>query len=128
MPPGSLPWWQRLFSRAQVLPLDLRFTLDVDGAPLVLALDRNTLVYLPTGLSTVSELRPGEVVRAGRNGHGVAYWVQVRSPPAGGAPTSTPGQGTGPGGGTPPPAESPAAPAPSTPTGGVPSGSSPGRE
>ena len=140
-PPGALPAGPQASAPAQGAPgtlaivdgvvrtVDLaghRGTLDVNGAPLVLGVDRNTLVYLPTGLSTVFELRPGEVVRAGRNDRFVAYWVQVRSAPAAGTTPSTPGQGTGPGGGAPAPAESPAAPAPSTPTGSVPSASSPG--
>ncbi len=62
-----------------------RITLDVKGTPVLLEVDRNTLVYLPTGLSTVFELRPGELVRAGRNDRSVAFWLQVRPPaPAGG--------------------------------------------
>jgi hypothetical protein len=79
-------------------------TIDVGGSPVVLRLDRNTLVYLPTGLSTVFALHPGDVVRAGRNAAFVAYWVQVRSS-GGAAIPSSPGQGTGPGGGTAPPRE-----------------------
>jgi len=58
-----------------------RVTIDAGGTPVTLALDRNTLVYLPTGLSTVFELRRGELVRAGRNEKAVAFWVQVRSAP-----------------------------------------------
>ena len=101
-------------------------TLEVDGKPVVLGLDRNTLVYLPSGLSTVFALRPGEIVRAGRDGAFVAYWVAVRSAPA--APTpSTPGQGTGPGGGSPPPPEGPGvAPAPGAPGRGAAPPASPG--
>lgn len=101
-------------------------TLDADGATVVLGLDRNTLVYLPTGLSTVFELRPGVTVRAGRNGRDVAFWVQVRSVPSGGAVPSTPGQGTGPGGGGPPPAEGGAGTTPAPTPGSVPATSSPG--
>ena len=63
---------------------DHRITLDVKGTPLVLGVDRNTLVYLPTGLSTVFELRPGEIVRASRNDRSVAFWLQVRPPPSAG--------------------------------------------
>ncbi len=92
--------------------------LDVSGRPVSLRVDRNTLVYLPTGLSTVSALHPGDEVRAGRNDRGQAYWIEVRRAPAPTAPAvSTPGQGTGPGGGTPAPAERPGAATPPAGTG-----------
>jgi hypothetical protein len=93
--------------------------LDVVGDPVTLGLDRNTLVYLPTGLATVQALEPGAEVRAGRNGKDVAYWIEVRSAAGGPAPPSTPGQGTGPGGGSPAPPER-AGPAPATPSTGTP--------
>ncbi|HYD40566.1 MAG TPA: hypothetical protein VEB43_07030 [Anaeromyxobacter sp.] len=83
-----------------------QLVLEVDGAPATLALDRNSLVYLPAGLATVAALRPGDEVRAGRNGRNVAYWIEVRRPAgAAAAPAAKPGQGTGPGGASPPPAE-----------------------
>ncbi|MGC3998466.1 MAG: hypothetical protein QM767_13770 [Anaeromyxobacter sp.] len=81
--------------------------LEAEGGPVTLGLDRNTLVYLPTGLSTVRALRTGAQVRAARNGDSVAYWVMIGTlpPSEGGQPQPTPGQGTGPGGGAAPPAE-----------------------
>jgi hypothetical protein len=69
--------------------------LEVSGAPVSLALDRNTLVYLPTGLSTVYALHPGDAVRVGRNDRGLAYWIEIRqAPPEHPAPATPPG-GTG---------------------------------
>ncbi|HET6439540.1 MAG TPA: hypothetical protein VFG59_15850 [Anaeromyxobacter sp.] len=100
-------------------------TLEAEGVEITLGLDRNTLVYLPTGLSTVFELHPGEVVRAARAKGAVAYWIQVRAPPS--VPRevpATPGQGTGPGGGTPAPPEGEASPV--RPGGPAPSASTPG--
>ena len=68
-------------------------------------------MYLPAGLATVAALRPGDEVRAGRNGRDVAYWIEVRrAGGAAGAPAAKPGQGTGPGGASPPPAEGAGAP------------------
>jgi hypothetical protein len=91
-----------------------QLVLEVDGARATLALDRNSLVYLPSGLATVAALRPGDEVRAGRNGRNVAYWIEVRRPAGvAGGPATKPGQGTGPGGASPAPSEgSGAAPAP----------------
>jgi len=69
----------------RILAVDLAghtVALEVAGARVSLALDRNTLVYLPAGLSTVEALRPGDAVRAGRNDHGRAYWIEVRRAPA----------------------------------------------
>ncbi len=57
-------------------------TVEANGAPVILVLDRNTLVFLPSGLATVLALRPGELVRAGRSERGVAFWVQVVSSPS----------------------------------------------
>lgn len=93
-----------------------RLTLDVDGGTATLGLDRNSLVYLPNGLGTVAALRPGDEVRAGRSGRDVAYWIEVRrAPDPAAGPAMKPGQGTGPGGASPPPAETPGGvPAPST--------------
>ena len=73
-----------------------RLTIEVDGSPLTLSLDRNTLVYRPTGLSTVFLLRPGELVRAGRSEALVAYWVEL---------LPGEGRGAGPGGATSPETE-----------------------
>jgi len=95
-----------------------RFAVDVNGEKVTLALDRNTMVYTPAGLGTVLDVVPGAQIRAGRNAEFLAYWVQVRGP--GGKtepPPSTPGQGTGPGGGSAAPATesgAPGAPAPGT--------------
>jgi hypothetical protein len=114
-----------------VRTLDLRthkVTLDVAGSEVTLGLDRNTLVYLPTGLGAVTDLRPGALVRAARNADHLAYWVQIRGPAQGRLPESTPGQGTGPGGGGPPPAEGESAGAPppaAGPGGGSPAPSAP---
>lgn len=80
--------------------------LDVAGGAVTLAVDRNTLVYLPAGLSTVLALRPGDEVRAGRNDRNLAYWMEVHRPSSDAhPPVPTPGQGTGPGGGAPTPPE-----------------------
>lgn len=80
--------------------------VEVANGQVRLGIDRNTLVYAPAGLSTAAALRPGDRVRLGRNGRDVAYWIEVRQPPAATAtPPSTPGQGTGPGGGSPAPPE-----------------------
>jgi hypothetical protein len=57
-------------------------TVDADGEAVTLGLDRNTLVYLPTGLATVSALAPGQFVRAGRDDGFIARWVEVRSAPS----------------------------------------------
>jgi hypothetical protein len=56
-------------------------TVDADGEAVTLGLDRNTLVYLPTGLATVSALAPGQIVRAGRDDGFIARWIEVRSAP-----------------------------------------------
>jgi hypothetical protein len=87
-----------------------RLTIDTPAGPVGLGIDRNTMVYTGAGLGTVRDLSPGVQIRAGRNAEYLAYWVQIR--PAPGTPTSTPAQGTGPGGGAGPPAEgaSPAGP------------------
>jgi hypothetical protein len=91
-------------------------TIESNGQRVTLAMDRNTMVYTSAGLGTVLDVAPGLSVRAGRNADFVAYWVQVR--PAAGKgtalPPPTPGQGTGPAGGS-------AAPA-AEPRGGVPPG------
>jgi len=82
-----------------------RIAVDANGEQVTLALDRNTMVYTPAGLGTVLDVVPGSQIRAGRNSEFLAYWVQVRAP--GGKtepPPSTPGQGTGPGGGSAAPA------------------------
>jgi hypothetical protein len=80
-----------------------RFTIDAAGQKVELSMDRNTMVYTPSGLGTVLDVVPGAPVRAGRNAELVAYWVQVRPVP-GKSPTtgveSTQGQGTGPAGGS----------------------------
>jgi hypothetical protein len=86
--------------------------IEVDGGTATLALDRNTLVYLPQGLATVAALRPGDEVRAGRNDRNVAYWIQVRRD-TGAARAATPGEGTGPPAGAPPAEASPATTPPS---------------
>jgi len=82
-----------------------RVTIEGQNGPVTLTMDRNTLVYGPSGLVTVDHLVPGAPVRAGRNADHLAYWVQIRGAgrlvPAGKpAPASTPGQGTGPAGGS----------------------------
>jgi hypothetical protein len=116
-----------------------RLSVEANGAPVTLSLDRNTMVYTAAGLGTVIDLVPGAQVRAGRNAEFLAYWIQVRAPAGkADAPPSTPGQGTGPAGGaaagateagapgaTPPGA---AAPAPATPgPGATPGPASPGQ-
>jgi hypothetical protein len=65
-----------------------------------LSLDRNTMVYTAAGLGTVLDVVPGSHIRAGRNADFLAYWVQVRAPAATGEAAPTPGQGTGPAGGS----------------------------
>jgi hypothetical protein len=94
-------------------PAGHALVLEVGGAPTSLRVDRNTLVYLPAGLSTLQGLRPGDPVRAARNDRDVAYWIEVlRAPAAAAPPVSTPGRGTGPGGGSPAPPERSVTPAP----------------
>jgi hypothetical protein len=80
-----------------------RLTIGTASGPVSLGVDRNTMVYTGAGLGTVRDLVPGLQLRAGRNAEFLAYWVQVRPVPS--APTSTPGQGTGPAGAAGPPAE-----------------------
>src|SRR6266545_3194708 len=77
-----------------------RFTVEANGEQVTLALDRNTMVYTPAGLGTVLDVVAGAQIRAGRNAEFLAYWVQVRAPAGTEKPPSTPGQGTGPGGGS----------------------------
>ncbi len=77
-----------------------RFTVEANGEQVTLALDRNTMVYTPAGLGTVLDVVAGAQIRAGRNAEFLAYWVQVRAPAGAEKPPSTPGQGTGPGGGS----------------------------
>ncbi len=98
-----------------------RIALDVGGERVTLSLDRNTFVYTASGLGTVLDVVPGAQVRAGRNAEFVAYWIQVRPPAAGNAPAPTPGQGTGPAGGSAAPAAEPrgGGPAPGAPPGGA---------
>ncbi len=77
-----------------------RIAVDAGGERVTLSLDRNTMVYTPAGLGTVLDVVPGAQIRAGRNAEFLAYWVQVRGPGGKAEPPSTPGQGTGPGGGS----------------------------
>jgi hypothetical protein len=56
-----------------------RISVDTPRGRVDLSLDRNTLVYLPTGVGTVLDVLPGAAVRAGRDGDFVAYWIQVLS-------------------------------------------------
>jgi hypothetical protein len=51
------------------------------SVPVTLRFDRNTLVYRPGGATTPLALAPGQVVRAGHDGHGLAFWLQVRPAP-----------------------------------------------
>ncbi|MFY3746646.1 hypothetical protein ACOQFB_22270 [Anaeromyxobacter sp. Red801] len=102
-----------------------RLTIDAAAGPITLTVDRNTLVYGPAGLTTVLDVVPGASVRAGRNADDLAYWVTVRGPQRA---TSTPAQGTGPGGGGTPPAGEGTGPGPATapPAGPAPGSTSPG--
>ncbi len=95
-----------------------QIAIEADGGVVTLSLDRNTMVYTPSGLGTVLDVVPGAQVRAGRNADFLAYWVQVRQPAGKGEPSPPPGQGTGPAGGSSSPA--------SEPRGGAPGGVSPG--
>jgi hypothetical protein len=52
-----------------------------ESVQVTLRFDRNTLVYRPGGATTPLALAPGQVVRAGHDGHGLAYWLQVRPAP-----------------------------------------------
>lgn len=97
-----------------------RLTVGTPGGPVTLSVDRNTMVYTSAGLGTVADLVPGTQLRAGRNADWLAYWVQVKRPAGDAEPPSTPGQGTGPGGGAGPPAEG------TTGTGAPPSNVGPG--
>jgi hypothetical protein len=89
-----------------------RIAIEAGDQRVTLSLDRNTLVYTAAGLGTVLDVVPGAQVRAGRNAEFLAYWVQVRVPAGKAAPVSTPGQGTGPGGGAAAPAGETGAPTP----------------
>jgi hypothetical protein len=93
-----------------------RIAVEAGGERLTLSLDRNTMVYTPAGLGTVLDVVPGAQIRAGRNAEFLAYWVQVRGP-ARAEPPTTPGQGTGPGGGSAAPAGEAGAPAATPPPG-----------
>ncbi len=75
-----------------------KLRVETASGPVTLSLDRNTMVYTGTGLGTVLDVVPGAQIRAGRNADFLAYWVQVRAVPQ--PPASTPGQGTGPAGGS----------------------------
>lgn len=87
-----------------------RITVATSQGPVTLSVDRNTMVYTSAGLGSVADLVPGARLRAGRNAEALAYWVQVRRALPESEPPSTPGQGTGPGGGSGPPAEGDAMP------------------
>jgi hypothetical protein len=100
-----------------------RLTVGTAGGEVTLSVDRNTMVYTSAGLGTVADLVPGSQLRAGRNAEALAYWVQVRRPVREAEPPSTPGQGTGPGGGAGAPAEGGGAGAPGMPPSGVGPGS-----
>ncbi|WP_041448290.1 hypothetical protein [Anaeromyxobacter sp. Fw109-5] len=103
-----------------------RITVSTPEGPVTLSIDRNTMVYTAAGLGSVADLMPGSQLRAGRNADALAYWVQVRRS-AKDEPPSTPGQGTGPGGGSGPPAEGEASGAGAAPPTGVgPGGLAPG--
>ena len=103
-----------------------RITVSTPEGPVTLSIDRNTMVYTAAGLGSVADLMPGSQLRAGRNADALAYWVQVRRS-AKNEPPSTPGQGTGPGGGSGPPVEgnAPGGGA-ASPTGVGPGGVAPG--
>ncbi|HTN51226.1 MAG TPA: hypothetical protein VML50_02385 [Anaeromyxobacter sp.] len=90
----------------QVDPVAHVLTIEAAGGPVSLGLDRNTLVYGPTGLVTPLDLTPGALVRAGRNADALAYWIQIRAPARPATPAAPPGQGSSPTGGAgPPPTE-----------------------
>jgi hypothetical protein len=57
-----------------------RFTLRGPAGTVEVAMDRNTLVYLPGGPATVLDVAPGMAARAAIDPRGTAYWVQVRGP------------------------------------------------
>jgi hypothetical protein len=109
-----------------------RLSVESNGAPVRLSLDRNTMVYTAAGLGTVLDLVPGAQVRAGRNAEFLAYWIQVRAPARKEeAPPSTPAQGTGPAGGAAAAASEAGAapggpPGPGAPGAGTPGGATPG--
>jgi hypothetical protein len=100
-------------------------TVEGDAGAVTVALDRNTLVYLPGGLASVADLRPGTRIRFAREG-ARASWIEVRDARAEAAPPSPPSQGTGPAGGAPPaihtagPKVQPPSVGPGSPTTGTP--------
>jgi hypothetical protein len=56
-----------------------RVTIDLEegkGEPLTVAVDRNTAVYLASGLGTVRDLRAGEPVRGSVSG-GRVLWIEL---------------------------------------------------
>jgi hypothetical protein len=115
-----------------------KIAVESGAGRVTLSLDRNTMVYTAAGLGTVLDVVPGAQIRAGRNADFLAYWVQVRPPGGKPEPSSAPGQGTGPAGGSGAPATesvAPGVPGPGTsgpgatapPPGATPApGSSPG--
>jgi hypothetical protein len=66
-----------------------RLTVDTAGGVVELGWDRNTLIYQPGGATTAGALRPGAVLKAGLDPDRIAYWIQVRPPPAA-APAAAP--------------------------------------
>lgn len=104
-----------------------RLAVEVGAERVTLSLDRNTMVYTPSGLGTVLDVVPGAQIRAGRNAEFLAYWVQVRAPTARAeTPPTTPAQGTGPGAGAAAPATEAGAPASPPPGTGATSPATPG--
>jgi hypothetical protein len=55
-----------------------RVAVLTSGSEVEFGWDRNTLIYQPGGAATAVALRPGVAVRAGVDGRGLAYWIQVR--------------------------------------------------
>jgi hypothetical protein len=110
---------------AVALP-DRKVTLEAPEGPLVLALDRNTLVFLAARLGTVQDLAAGQAVRAGVGPKGEAFWIEVLPqgaiPEASPAPTpaATPGPAPAPGATSPPAAAPLPPPAPGSAPGAAP--------
>jgi hypothetical protein len=62
-----------------------RVTLELEDGPLVLSVDRNTMVYRDSRFGTLRDLAAGLPARASVGPSGVAHWIELR--PKGVLPT-----------------------------------------
>jgi len=67
-----------------------RLTMETTSGPATLTLDRNTMIYTVRGLGTVLDVRPGDLIRVGRNADSLAYWIQIRPQDGNSTPRPSP--------------------------------------